>query len=158
MTAGPMAIHPLLAVHISDGVLTWPWLAGGFVLAGLLAAVAMIRVRDEEIPRIALMTAAFFVASLIHVRVGPTSVHLLLNGLVGVVLGRRAPLAILVGVGLQAVLLGHGGFTTVGVNTCVMAIPALLAGWLFAGLQRVSWLRHPWVRAGVVAAGAFFIR
>ena len=90
MTAGLIPIHPLLAVHISDGVLTWPWLAGGFALAGLLAAVAMMQVRDEEIPRIALMTAAFFVASLIHVPIGPTSVHLLLNGLLGVVVGRRA--------------------------------------------------------------------
>ncbi len=150
---GAVGFFPLWAVHISDGVLTWPWWAGGFVVAALLALLASWRVRDEEIPRIAVLTAAFFVASLIHVRVGPTSVHLLLNGLVGVVLGRRAPLAILVGLGLQAVLLGHGGFTTVGVNTCVMAIPALLAGWLFAGLQRVSWLRHPWARAGVVAAG-----
>lgn len=35
------------------------------------------------------MTAAFFVASLIHVPIGPTSVHLLLNGLLGVVVGRR---------------------------------------------------------------------
>ncbi|HZY88254.1 MAG TPA: energy-coupling factor ABC transporter permease, partial [Gemmataceae bacterium] len=83
---------PLWAVHISDGVLTWPWWAGGFAVAGLLALLASWRVRDEEIPRIAVLTAAFFVASLIHVRVGPTSVHLLLNGLVGVVLGRRAPL------------------------------------------------------------------
>jgi cobalt/nickel transport system permease protein len=145
---------PLWAVHISDGVLAWPWWAGGFAVAALLALLASWRVRDEEIPRIAVLTAAFFVASLIHVRVGPTSVHLLLNGLVGVVLGRRAPLAILVGLGLQAVLLGHGGFTTVGVNTCVMAVPALLAGWLFAGLRRVSWLRHGAARAGVVAVAA----
>lgn len=89
MTAGPIPIYPLLAVHISDGVVTWPWLAGGFALAALLTAAAMFKVRDEEIPRIALMTAAFFVASLIHVPIGPTSVHLLLNGLLGVVVGRR---------------------------------------------------------------------
>src|SRR5579871_1324305 len=142
----------LWAVHISDGVLSGPWVLGGFCGMALLMLAACYRVRDEEIPRIALMTAAFFVASLIHVRVGPSSVHLLLNGLVGVVLGRRAPLAILVGLGLQAVLLGHGGFTTVGVNACVMALPALLAGWLFAGLQRVRWLRHRGARAAVVAA------
>ena len=95
----------------------------------------MVRVRDEEIPRIALMTAAFFVASLIHVPVGPTSVHLLLNGLLGVIVGRRAPLAVLLGLTLQAVLLGHGGFTTIGVNTCVMALPALGAAWLFGTLR-----------------------
>ena len=49
----------------------------------LLALFAAWRIREDEIPRVALVTAAFFVASLIHVRVGPTSVHLLLNGLVG---------------------------------------------------------------------------
>jgi cobalt/nickel transport system permease protein len=136
----------LFAVHISDGVLAWPWVVGGFVVAGLLALLAAFRIRDEEIPRIALMTAAFFVASLIHVKLGPTSVHLLLNGLLGVVLGRRAPLAVLVGVGLQALLLGHGGVSTIGVNACVMGIPALLAGWLFAALARERWMRHPWYR------------
>jgi cobalt/nickel transport system permease protein len=138
-----------LAVHISDGVLTWPWLAGGFLLAGLLVAASMIRVRDEEIPRIALMTAAFFVASLIHVPVGPTSVHLLLNGLLGVIVGRRAPLAVLLGLTLQAVIFGHGGFTTIGVNTCVVALPALAAAWLFGTLRAGS--HNVWFRAGLVA-------
>src|SRR6185437_8393536 len=70
---------------------------------------------------------------------GPTRVHLLLNGLVGVVLGRRAPLAILMGLTLQAVLLGHGGFTTIGINACVMTLPALLAAAMFAGLRRLPW-------------------
>ena len=115
-----------LAVHIADGVLGGPWVVGGFAGAAVLSAPGLVRVREEEVPRLALMTAAFFVASSIHVPLPPTSVHLLLNGLVGVVLGRRAPLAILVGVGLQAVLLGHGGFTTVGVNTCVITLPALV--------------------------------
>jgi cobalt/nickel transport system permease protein len=136
------------AVHISDGVLTWPWLGGGFVLAGVLVAGAMVRVRDEEIPRIALTTAAFFVASLIHVPIGPTSVHLLLNGLLGVIVGRRAPLAVLLGLTLQAVLFGHGGFTTIGVNTCVMALPALGAAWLFGALRTGS--HNVLFRAGLV--------
>ena len=129
----------LWAVHISDGVLTAPWLAGGFLLAGLLALLAAYRVRDEEIPRIAVLSAAFFVATLMHLPLGPTRVHLLLNGLLGVVLGRRAPLAILIGLGLQAVLLGHGGFTTIGVNACVMTLPALLSAVLFAALRRLPW-------------------
>lgn len=125
-----------LGLHISDGVLRAPWLAGGFAVAGVLALLASFRVREEEIPRIALLTAAFFVASSIHLKLGLTSVHLLLNGLVGVVLGRRAPLAILVGVGLQAVF-GHGGFTSVGVNACVQMLPALLAAGLFVVLSRL---------------------
>lgn len=126
------------AVHIADGVLGWPTLAIGFAVAALLALLAAWRVREEEVPRIALLTAAFFVASSIHVKLGPSSVHLLLVGLVGIVLGRRAPLAILIGVTLQALLIPHGGLSTIGVNTCAEALPALLAGGLFGLLSRLG--------------------
>src|SRR5436309_8202046 len=110
----------LFAVHISDNILTAPWWLGGFVLAAFLFFLGSRRLQDEEVPRIALLTAAFFIASLVHVRVPPTSVHLILNGLVGVVLGWRACLAIPVGLFLQALLIQHGGFTTLGINTCIM--------------------------------------
>src|SRR4051812_3100228 len=83
-------VPSLLAVHIADNVLAWPWLGGGWVLAATLVFFGAWRMRDEEIPRVALLTAAFFVASSIHVRLGPGSAHLLLGGLLGVVLGRRA--------------------------------------------------------------------
>jgi cobalt/nickel transport system permease protein len=131
-----------LALHVHDGVLLAPWLAGGFIVAGTLALLATYRIREEEIPRVALLTAAFFVAGSMHLPLGPASVHLLLNGLVGVVLGRRAPLAILVGVGLQAVF-GHGGFTTIGVNATVQMLPALLAAGLFALLARPHLEKNP---------------
>jgi len=77
---------------------------------------------------------------LIHVPVPglPSSAHLLFNGLLGVVLGRRAALAIPLGLLLQAVLLQHGGLTTLGVNTCVMVLPALLAWQMFATWQRLG--------------------
>lgn len=148
----PGLLSPLLAVHLSDGVLTGPWLLAGFGGMALLMWFGAWHIRDEEIPRTALLTAAFFVASLIHVRLPPTSVHLLFNGLVGVVLGRRAALAIPVGVFLQAVLFQHGGYTAIGVNSCVITLPALFAGWLFAGLRRLPWVRRPWFRSALVAA------
>ncbi len=144
----------LFAVHISDGVLTWPWLWGGFALAGILLAVSAWRLREDEIPRIALLTAAFFVSSLIHVRVGPTSIHLLLTGLVGVLLGTRAALAVFVGLLLQVILIQHGGYFTLGVNTCVMTAPALLACALFQLLHRLPWIKEPTARAFLVGAGA----
>ncbi len=141
----------LWAVHISDGVLSGPWVLGGFCGMALLMLAACYRVRDEEIPRIALLTAAFFVASLVHVRVGPTSAHLLLNGLVGVVLGVRAGLAIPMGLLLQAVLFGHGGISALGVNACVQAVPAIVAGLLFRRLRAARVLRRPWTGSAVVA-------
>src|SRR5262249_52600616 len=128
-----------------------PWWVGGFGVAASLVYLGVYRLREEEIPRIALLAAAFFVASSIHVKVPPTSAHLLLNGLVGVLLGRRAGLAVVLGVSMQALLLGHGGYTTIGINSCVMALPALLAWGLFAGLQRVPWLSVPWFRSSLVA-------
>src|SRR5947209_2681484 len=102
-----LEMTPLLAVHISDGVLLPSWEWAGFAAAALLALFGAWNVRDEEIPRVAVLTAAFFVSSQIHVQVpGGPSTHLLLNGLLGVVLGRRALLAVPVGLFLQAVLFG----------------------------------------------------
>jgi cobalt/nickel transport system permease protein len=142
----------LWAVHIPDGVLTEPWLIGGFVLAAAvaLASVIVSQFRDEDIPRVALLTAAFFVASLIHVRIPPTSVHLLLNGLLGVVLGWQAAIAIPIGLFLQAALFNHGGFTTLGVNSCVMVLPALLAWGIFNGVLRLPGVRRSGFRAALV--------
>jgi cobalt/nickel transport system permease protein len=128
----------LFAVHLQDGnVLTPVWLVSGYALTAVLIIYGSWRIRDEEIPQVALLTAVFFVASLIRVPIPglPTSAHLLLNGLLGVVLGRRSALAIPVGLALQAVLLQHGGVTTLGVNSCVMAGPALLAWGMFTGLR-----------------------
>jgi ABC-type Co2+ transport system permease subunit len=75
-----------------------------------------------------------------------------LNGLVGVVLGRRAVLAIAVGLALQAVLIGHGGFSSLGVNVCVMTLPAYAAAGLFAALQRLPCLRRQPGRGLLVVA------
>jgi cobalt/nickel transport system permease protein len=144
-------IHPLWAVHIADGVLTPLWLAGGFLGMAVLAVWGARRLQEEEIPQIALLTAAFFVASAIHVRVGPTTAHLLLNGLLGVLLGRRAVLAILVGIFLQAILFQHGGLSAIGINSCVMILPALLAAQLFAGLNRLPLIDRGRGRAALVA-------
>ncbi|MBO0700880.1 MAG: cobalt transporter CbiM [Zavarzinella sp.] len=148
---------PLFAVHISDNVLSPPFWLAGFAVGAFLLVVALWRIRDDEVPRIGLLTAAFFVASSIHVKVPPTSVHLLLNALVGVVLGRRAPLAIAVGLLLQAWLLAHGGFTTLGVNLVVIAVPALLAGppfRLLAGRDGLSGPRRAFWAGAIVA---FFV-
>ncbi len=141
---------PLWAVHVSD-LLNLPMVLAGFAVTGFLVLIACLWIKEEDVPRVALLAAAFFVASSIHVKVGPTSVHLLLNGLVGVMLGWRAPLAILCGVSLQALLVGHGGISAIGVNAAVQSLPALLAAGLFALLRDV---KSPWARRGLMATSA----
>jgi cobalt/nickel transport system permease protein len=155
MSCFPVAF--LWAIHLQDGILKFPWLAGGFIVAAILALAGSWRVRDEEIPKIALLTAAFFVATLIHVPVPMGSAHLLLNGLMGVVLGPRAALAIPIGLFLQAALFRHGGYSTLGVNSCVMTIPALLAWIIFAGFQRIPWVRRKLFRGALVAASVIIV-
>jgi cobalt/nickel transport system permease protein len=147
-------VAALFAVHLSDGAISTAWTAIGFAGAAALLAIALWRIHEDEIPRIGLLTAAFFVGSSLHIKLAvlPTSVHLILNGLVGVVLGRRSPLAILVGLLLQYLLLSHGGLMTLGLNTCIMAIPAILAGWAYPAMQRLG--IPAFVRGAVVGGGA----
>ena len=126
----------MFAVHIADGLLSTAWLLEGAIVAGLLVGVGLRRVPDDEIPRIGLLTGALFVASQLHLPVGVGSVHLLLNAVAGILLGRFVGIALLVALAFQAFLFGHGGLTTLGVNVAVMGLPAILAFGLFAYLRR----------------------
>jgi len=118
-------------MHISEGVLSPTVLLGGAVLAAAGVAVGMKDLDQKEIPSMGILSAAFFVASLMHVPVGPVSAHLILNGMVGLVLGWKAFPVILVGAALQALLFQFGGITTLGVNTLNMALPAVVCYGLF---------------------------
>lgn len=118
-------------MHISDGVLSNPVCIGGYVAALGIAGASLRKIDTKDIPQISVVTAVFFVASLINVPLGPTSVHLILNGLVGVILGSSAFISIFLGLILQALLFQHGGLTTVGCNAIMMGIPALICSAIF---------------------------
>jgi len=118
-------------MHISEGVLTPAILAGGAILAAGGVGIGLRQMKQDQIPTVGMLSAAFFVASLIHVPIGPASAHLVLNGLLGLLLGWMAFPAILVGTALQAILFQFGGLTTLGVNTLTMALPAVLCHYLF---------------------------
>ena len=118
-------------MHIADGVLSAPVWIGSLAVTAAITGISLKKMKTEDIPRISLMTSAFFIASLIHIPIGPTSVHLILNGLVGIILGPLAFVAILVGLILQALLFKHGGITTIGANAVMMGLPAIVAYYLF---------------------------
>jgi len=117
-------------MHISEGVLTAPVLAAGAVLTVAGLAVGLKKMDYEKLPEVGVLSSVFFVASLIHVPIGPSAAHLVLNGICGLLLGWLAFPAIFVGLVLQAVLFQFGGLTTLGVNTLNMAFPAVLMGYL----------------------------
>jgi cobalt/nickel transport system permease protein len=113
-------------MHISEGVLSAPVLLSGGALAAAGTAVGLKKLDYDRIAQAGILSAAFFVASLVHVPVGPANAHLILNGLVGLLLGWAAFPVILVALILQAVLFQFGGITALGVNTIIMALPAVM--------------------------------
>ncbi|MEW9094132.1 MAG: CbiM family transporter [Clostridiaceae bacterium] len=121
-----------IIMHLSDGVLNLPAVAVTSVVAGGMVVNSFRNIKEDEIPKISLMTATFFTFALISFPVGPSSVHPLLGGLLGIILGRRSTIAVFIGLLLQAVIFQHGGLTTLGMNTIMVGLPAIMAHKVFS--------------------------
>jgi len=140
-------------MHISEGVLPGWMLVTGWALTAVGLALGLRQINERKLPLVALMSAVFFVASLVHLPIGVTSVHLLMNGLAGALLGWAAFPALFVALLFQAILFQFGGITVLGVNTFNMAFAAVVAYYLTR-----PFFKNPtkWklIAAGVVAAAA----
>ena len=141
-------------MHISEGVLSGPVMAAGGVLAIAGTAIGLKNIDYDKIVNVAILASAFFVASLIHVNVGPSSAHLILNGIIGILLGWAAFPAILVALLLQAVFFQYGGLTPLGVNTFIMAVPAIIVYYCFSPF---IWKSYKITFIASFFAGAFAI-
>ncbi|MFZ7174023.1 cobalt transporter CbiM [[Pasteurella] aerogenes] len=118
-------------MHLSEGVLHLPVLLSGAAVAIVGTALGLRQLSYEKLPLTALFSAAFFVASTIHIPIGIGSVHLILNGLAGLFLGWAVFPAFLIALMLQVLFFSFGGFAVLGVNLCIMALPAVLVHYLF---------------------------
>ena len=125
-------------MHISEGVLSGPVLISGVILAAAGTSIGLKKLDFERIGQAGILSASFFVASLVHVPLGPSNVHLIMNGLVGILLGWSAIPAILVALILQAILFQYGGVTTLGVNTVIMALPAVISYYVYRTIVRMN--------------------
>ncbi len=141
-------------MHISDGILSAPVLTAGFIGTVALAAYTLRQLDLDDIPKVSVITSVFFVASLIHVPIGPSSVHLILGGLVGVVLGMRAFPAIMLGIILQTILFGHGGVTVIGVNTMMLGGGGLVAYGVWQLRHRFNFRKKEMIFGGLAGASA----
>lgn len=137
-------------MHISEGILSAPVLISGGALTAVGIAIGLKKLDYDRIMHVSILTATFFVASLIHVPLGPGSVHLILNGLLGMMLGWASFPAILTALLLQAIFFQFGGLVVLGVNTFNMATSALLCFYLLR-----PWLKRPKTRALAGFAGGF---
>lgn len=140
-------------MHISDGVLPIGVAIGAYAASAALTTISARRTRSDDLPKLAVMTAAFFVASLIHIPFGPTSVHLIIPGLTGAILGSSAFLSIGLGLLLQSLLFQFGGLTALGANALMMGLPALACGWFFQRFKGRTVKRQALVGGLAGAAG-----
>ena len=69
----------------------------------------------------------------------------------GLFLGWAVFPAFLIALVLQALLFSFGGFAVLGVNLCIMALPALLVHWLFAKRLEHDNSRRTQITAGIGA-------
>lgn len=119
-------------MHISEGFLSPQTLAAGWAIAGVGLSVGLRRMNMDKIVPVAAMSSVFFLASLINVRVGPSSTHLSMIAPIGLILGWCSFPAVMTALLLQAVLFQFGGLLVLGVNTVTIALPALIVNRLFA--------------------------
>ncbi len=119
-------------MHVSEGVLSGQVLLTGGVIAAAGTAIGLKKMDYDKIAQVGMLSSAFFVASLIHVNIGPSSAHLILNGIVGLLLGWAAFPAILVALILQSIFFQYGGITALGVNAVIMGLPAVISYYLFS--------------------------
>ncbi len=131
-----------------------PVVAASSVLAVGGMALGLRALNVDRVPAAAMLSAAFFVASLVHVPVGPTSVHLIMSGPAGLILGWAAFPALFVGLLLQTLFFGFGGLTVLGVNTLNIALPAVMVGVLARPFLMSGNLRRTAIVGGLASAGA----
>jgi cobalt/nickel transport system permease protein len=141
-------------MQIVDGALSDSVVIGGAVLAVAGIAYGLKRMDLDRIPQIGMLSATFFIASLIHVPVGPSSLHLILNGLIGLALGWTAFPALFIALLLQAAFFGYGGLIVLGVNTVNIALPAVTMGLLLRQLILNSPPKRAAIWGGIAGAGS----
>ena len=147
-------------MHINENILAVTAegkavLAAGAAATAVGTAIGLYKLDYERIPRVAVLSSAFFIVSLIQVPLGPLSVHLTFIGLIGLVLGWAAFPALLIALLLQAVFFSVGGLTALGINTLIMALPGVACHYLLRG--PVCHGREGVVSAAGFAAGAMGI-
>lgn len=144
-------------MHISDGILS-PYVVGiGWAIALPALVISVRRLRADQVGAYGVVAAAFFAGSTIHIPVGPFSMHLVLSGMAGLLLGWGALTIVTVGLLLQALLIGFGGLTVLGINISIMALPGAIMGMLGRHwIKQSSPKKRPWI-GSLIGGGTILI-
>ncbi len=133
------------AMHISEGILPLPWALFWYLATLPFFAFGLKRLKEiarEELsvkPLLGLMAAVVFIISLLPVPVptAGTCSHPCGTGISGIILGPFLSVVVAAAaLFIQALLLAHGGLTTLGANVFALGVVGSLTGYLtFRGLR-----------------------
>jgi cobalt/nickel transport system permease protein len=122
-------------MHIPDGLMDPTVSAIGWieflVVLGAVLLLAGNRVKEKNLPRVAVLSAGIFVAQMLNFPVGGgTTGHLVGGALFAIIAGPTvAIIGMTVVLLIQALMFGDGGITALGLNALNMAVIAPLTGW-----------------------------
>lgn len=136
---------PVVAMHMSDGLVNAPTAAAFGAFAAIVLAVAATRARadldERTAPMAGLVTAFVFAVQMINFPILPgASGHLLGGALVAILVGPWVGcLCIAIVLVVQCLLFADGGITALGTNITNMAIVGTFTGYAVAyALRRVA--------------------
>lgn len=141
----------LLAMHIPDGFLNLPVSLFTWVVAIVLIAISLKRVKVEyqerAVPLMGVCAAFIFAAQMINFPIpGGTSGHLLGGTLAGVLLGPWAGSLVMAVVFIvQGVMFQDGGLTVLGANIFNMGLIGTFGGYYLYRAIRFAIGRDRWV-------------
>lgn len=135
-------------MHIMEGFLPWYWcvfwyaLALPFIAHGVIQVKKVTEEQPDSKPLLAVAGAFMFILSSLKMpSVTGSCSHPCGNGLGAVLFGPTvvSVLGVIV-LAFQAILLAHGGITTLGANDFSMAIVGPIAAWLiWKGTRKIGW-------------------
>ncbi len=139
---------PVHAMHISEGILPLNWallwfaVAAPFVLLGLRQLNALSRVDLSIKPLVGLMAAVVFIISCMPIPVptAGTCSHPCGTGISSILLGPLVSVVIAtVALLIQALVMAHGGLSTLGADIVSMGVVGSFAAWfVFRGVRGIG--------------------
>jgi len=125
-------------IHLPDGILPpWLWILGSLIIVIYFAIFSKFNKKfgtERKIALLGLMSALMLVA--MSIEIIPPAYHMNLAALTGIILGPALSVVAVFIVNLLLVFLGHGGLTTIGLNTIAISSEAIICYFLFRFFTR----------------------
>jgi cobalt/nickel transport system permease protein len=140
-----LSATPAFAMHISEGILPFPWALFWYAAVAPFVALGVKRLNTlarEDLslkPLVGLLAAVVFIISCMPIPVptAGTCSHPCGTGVAAILVGPLVSVLIAAAALLiQALFLAHGGLSTLGANTFSMGVIGSFVGWLaFRGVR-----------------------